>query len=125
MNETTVLHNIMLAVGTTPGVRIFRNNTGMGWQGKSKRIPAGVLIVEPRPLHAGLCPGSSDLIGWQEVTITPDMVGTKIARFVAIEVKTNTGRVSPDQVNFIRAVREAGGIAEVCRTADEARDLFL
>jgi hypothetical protein len=74
-----------------------------------------VLIHDARPLHAGLCEGSSDLIGWTPVTITPDMVGTTIAVFTAVEVKTGRVRVTEAQTRFLDAVTAAGGIARVAR----------
>jgi hypothetical protein len=59
------------------------------------------------------------LIGWTEKEITPEMVGRKVAIFTALEVKTPTGRASKEQINFIRVVREAGGIAGIARDGEE------
>lgn len=93
----------------------------MGWQGKTKRTPAGDIFIEdPRPLHSGLCKGSSDLIGWTPKEITPEMVGKKVAVFTAIEVKSRRGRPSEDQLNFMQRVKEDGGIAGVATNSDEA-----
>lgn len=102
-------------------VRVFRNNVAMAWVGQRVTGPPGyVVLKDARPLHAGLCVGSSDLIGWKTVKITPSMVGRKIAVFTAIEVKTSKGTVKPDQLNFITQVRNAGGCAGVTRSADDA-----
>jgi hypothetical protein len=99
----------------------WRNNVGTGWVGDVNRLTDGsILLKNPRPLHAGLCTGSSDLIGMTEVTITPDMVGKKIAVFTALEVKTKTGRATPDQMNFIHQVLKSGGIAGVVRSPEDA-----
>lgn len=68
----------------------------------------------------GLARGSADLIGWRTVTITPDMVGQRIAVFTSIEVKTPTGRLTPAQHNWQAAVRSAGGIAGVARSVTDA-----
>ena len=104
---------------------IFRNHSGMGWYGAYKRTTSGgILIDKPVPLKAGLCKGSSDLIGWMPVEITPEMVGKKVAIFTAIEVKTKSGRVSADQVNFIEKIQEAGGIAGVARSEEDAINLL-
>lgn len=126
MSETKqVMPAIELAIGKhRPKTRIFRNNVGTGWQGKSVRKGTVLIIENPRPLHAGLCEGSSDLIGWTTVEVTPDMVGRKVAVFTAVEVKTNKGRVSDEQANFIQQVRNAGGIAGVARSEDEALKLL-
>ena len=72
------------------------------------------------PVRYGLQPGSSDLIGWRTVTITPDMVGQRIAVFTSIEVKTPTGRVKPEQQQWLDAVQAAGGIAGVARSVEDA-----
>ena len=133
MIEQNLQKLIMLGVSQLRITTIFRNNVGMGWIGKSRRIstpttlklmPGDVVIQNGRPLHAGLCEGSSDLIGWTQRTITADMVGKKIAVFTAVEVKTESGRASAPQLNFIQRLREAGGIAGIARSPEEARNLI-
>jgi hypothetical protein len=76
------------------------------------------------PVRYGLQPGSSDLIGWRTVTITPEMVGQQIAVFTSIEVKTPAGRVKPEQQQWMDAVQSAGGIAGVARSVSEAQSLL-
>lgn len=108
MKEVSVLRDVMaLGVGL---VRLFRNSTGK--------------VQDPRTgnwIRYGLTEGSSDLIGWQSMTITPDMVGQRVAVFVALECKSDSGRASWDQRRFIEAVRAAGGIGAIIRSAAEAQ----
>jgi hypothetical protein len=113
MKETPVMQNIRLGVGELPNVRLFRNNTGK------------LQDATGRWVEFGLCVGSSDLIGWTTREITPDMVGKKVAVFTAIEVKTASGATRPEQSNFIDRVREAGGIAGVARSPEDAREIIL
>ncbi len=54
--------------------------------------------------------GSSDILGVTAVIITPEMVGQKIGIATYIEVKTPTGRQSPDQKCFQRNVEYYNGI---------------
>ena len=124
MDEQNIQQQIRLAIGRIS--TMFRNNVGTGWQGRAgqiKQTPEGgkyLVIQAPRPLNAGLCKGSSDLIGWTTREITPEMVGRKIAIFTAIEVKSASGRATPEQINFIRALTEAGGIAGIARDPEGA-----
>ena len=120
MKEQQIQTRWLLNISRRPDVRMFRNNVGTGWQGQvvSKELGA-VVIQNARPLHAGLCVGSSDLIGWKTVTITPDMVGQQVAIFVAAEVKTATGRLTGEQSNFLTKVRDAGGLAVVIRDENQ------
>lgn len=113
------------------GARLFRQNTGMGWIGKARRIsragpvpckPGDVVISSARPFHAGF-EGWSDLGGWTPVLITPDMVGQTVAVYLQAEVK-DKGRASEAQLRWIDAVNRAGGIAGVVRTEDELRALL-
>ncbi len=114
MKEKPELDRLMLEAPDDE--RLFRNNSGMGWAGKEIDRRNGLLVISnPRPLHAGLCTGSSDLIGWKSVVITPEMVGRRVAVFKAKEVKTPGTVTSDDQFNFLRQVRAAGGIAELVR----------
>lgn len=123
----------MLAIGKIPGVRIFRNNVGKCWTGKSTVISSrrqvwldvgDVVIQQGRFFHAGLCVGSSDLIGFKSVEVTPEMVGTKVAIFLAPEIKTGTGRVSEEQRNFIKMVSDFGGIAYIATNEVEALEFL-
>lgn len=121
MKETNVQAGIMLALSKV-GATIFRNNQGTGVLGQVVSQDGGTFIVKNgRRVKYGVCnPGGSDLIGWKTITVTPDMVGEKLAVFLAVEVKSDSGRASKDQANFINAVRDAGGFAGVARTDDEA-----
>jgi len=123
MNAETVLgKQVLLAVGSRPGVTLFRNNTAMGWAGKVIRSykNGSKEIANANPLHAGLCVGSSDYIGLVTIEITPDMVGKKVAVFTALETKTDTGEERRKQELFIKAVRRAGGIAGFVRSIADA-----
>lgn len=125
MNETNLTKRILLHVSKYTNSRLFRNNTGTGWVGKSRRTKdGGIYIDEPRPLKAGLCIGSSDLIGWTKTEITPDMVGKNIAIFTALEVKTKYGKASKEQINFIQQVREAGGISGIARDESDSYNVI-
>jgi len=104
-------------VATEHGARLFRNNVGQGWVGKSERTPVpmammiypgDVVIRHARPLHAGLCVGSSDLIGW-----------TRDGRFLAVEDKSASGRPTPEQRAFFNAVSRAGGVAVLAYSTDD------
>jgi hypothetical protein len=110
-SEQSIQQHIRLTC-STGATRLFRNNTG------TLRDQHG------RPVSFGLCKGSADLIGWRTVTITPDMVGQQVAVFTSIEVKTPTGRVKPEQQQWLDAVLSAGGIAGVARSVEDAQALL-
>lgn len=131
VSESGIMRRIMVALSASPACRVFRNNVGMGWVGQSKRFekaetikvfPGDVIVRKARPLHAGLFNGSADLIGRTTVTVTPDMVGTRLAIFTSVEVKTDEGTEDPDQVQWREATKSSGGIAIVARSEQEALD---
>lgn len=119
MTESQIQSLILRELGGRDDTRLFRNQVGGAWMGK----PRGevLFLSEARFVQCGLAVGSGDLIGWHSVTVTPDMVGTKLAVFLSVEVKTDTGRVRPEQVNWLTQVRKHGGIAFIARSADEAK----
>lgn len=132
MIEQDIMHRIMIAVSKA-GARVFRNNVGLGWIGKSQMYrapatvrvnPGDVVIRNARPLHAGLCKGSSDLIGITPVIVRAEHVGTKIGVFTGLEVKTQTGRSTGDQSNFAEQIKGLGGIAGVVRDDNDALTLI-
>lgn len=119
---------------TDLGGRLFRNNVGRAWTGKAEvirsprtvRVNQGdVLIREARPFHAGLAPGSADLVGWMPVEITPDMVGQSVAIFASVETKTARGRVADGQKLWAAAVDRAGGLAGIARTDADLDKILL
>ena len=110
MSEQRIQQEIRLAI-SHGDIKVFRNNTG------TLRDQHG------RPVQFGLCKGSADLIGWRTVTVTPEMVGTQVAVFLSIEVKTPTGRLRPEQQQWLDAVQAAGGIAGVARSVEDAQRL--
>jgi hypothetical protein len=102
--------------------RLFRQNVGQGWAGRLVSNQAGrVTLQDARPLIAGLCTGSSDLIGWRSIEVTADMVGRRLAVFAAVEVKSATGRPTEQQRAFLAAVQDAGGVACVARSVEDAQ----
>lgn len=108
MKEKNIQSKIMIELSEN-NCTIFRNNCGVHKTEDGRFIRYGVAS-----------PGGSDLIGWTKVVITQDMVGNTVGVFTAIEVKTKTGRASPEQLRFIDAVHRAGGIAGICRSAEDA-----
>lgn len=105
---------------------IFRANVGQAWTGsKVDKLPGNrVLIHDARPFNTGLPPGFSDLFGLVSVTITPDMVGQKIAVFTALEVKAPKGKPSEMQANFLNAVNDNGGRAGVVKSVEDALEII-
>lgn len=108
MTEHDLLNAIRLAA-SRHGARLFRNNVAKGWVGRLVSHRGGtVVLADARPLHAGLCTGSSDLIGW-------DAVG----RFLAVEGKMGRTRTTDDQAAFLAAVEAAGGVAVLARSVED------
>lgn len=79
------------------GHRVFRNNVGLFVTNDGRRV------------KTGLCNGSSDLVGW-----------TNKGQFLAIEVKTERGRLSENQKSFLTAVAASGGVGFVAHSLAEA-----
>ena len=100
-SEANIQALILMALSEA-GCLVWRQDTG------AYKAPDGRLI------RYGLCKGSSDVIGL-----------AKDGRFLAVEVKTTTGRVRPEQVAFIDAVRRAGGRAGVARSVADALMIAL
>jgi hypothetical protein len=98
MTESQLQDAIRLELGRDPDLALWRNNVGMAWMRNGAPVRFGV---------GG--PGAADLIGLYA------------GRFVAIEIKTPTGRLSPEQRTFQQLVERKGGIYVVLRSVDDAR----
>lgn len=97
-NPEAILQNeIRLALGRERDLALWRNS-------------AGVAEAHGRKIRFGLVTGASDLIG-----IGPG------GRFFALEVKTPTGRPTPEQLQFIELIRSRGGFACIVRSVEDAR----
>lgn len=111
-SESRIFSEIRLALNRGP-TRLFRQNVGQGWVGEIiRRTPTEITLRNYRPFHAGLCAGSSDLIGWHS------------GRFLAIEVKRIGAYPKEDQERFIAAVRAGGGLAGVARSVEDAEGII-
>ena len=62
-----------------------------------------------RYIRANTAKGMSDIMGV-----------LKDGRTLAIEVKSATGRMRPGQEEFLATIRQAGGVAGVCRSVEDA-----
>ncbi|MEY3929346.1 MAG: hypothetical protein RLZZ516_1056 [Cyanobacteriota bacterium] len=105
-------HGLLLPQRTRDPAALWRNNTG------------ALVDQQGRFVRFGLCKGSSDLIGLRSLEITPELVGQRLAQFVALEVKTAQGVLSPEQRAFLRLVQQLGGVAAACRSVEEAEQLL-
>lgn len=113
MNEHDIQNLIRAAVADD--CVLFRTNAGDFWQGTpvySQKFRQTVLI-NLRKVE-GLPPGYSDLSG----------VRLSDGKAVFVEVKTPSGRVSPEQEKFIERMKSYGAVAGICRSADDAIKLI-
>ena len=123
MTESELQALILRAAGSKRHIRLFRNQVGEGYVGKALRDPEGVFLADARHVRMGLFPGSGDLIGWRTVTITEDMIGASVAQFLSIEIKTATGKVKPEQLNWMEQINMAGGHAIIARSVSDTDNL--
>lgn len=91
--ETLLLEAIREALAYEPGLMLMRNSVGTG-RGH---------------VHHGLGNGSADL------------VGVLRGRFIALEVKTERGLATEDQLVWLDRVRQHGGFACIVWNVREAR----
>lgn len=97
------------------GARLFRNQCG---KYRLARPACRECQSSGRVVASGLCIGSSDLIGWRSVVVTPEMVGRTLAVFVAVELKVDRNDVTEEQSQFLEVVDGAGGIGVVVRDVE-------
>jgi len=86
---------------TLTGSVLFRNDNGMGYRKDGSMFPYG------------LGSGSSDQIGYKITTVTPEMVGSQVAVFQAIEIKTLTDRISYEQIVWYLRLKIDHAIVQV------------
>jgi hypothetical protein len=97
MTESDLMRAIMIAL-SAEGHFVARANVGLFY------------TRDGRPVRSGLPVGFSDLFGHRAGD----------ARAFYLEVKAPAGRVTPEQFEFLAAMRARGAIAAVVRSVDEA-----
>jgi hypothetical protein len=112
--------------------RLFRANSGQAWAGTmvgsamakvriAKQIIAsggnlsGVVILRNARAFHGLPAGFPDMFGMKSITVTEDMVGSRIAVFQGVEVKTGRIQQTDKQSLFEAMVKGLGGIYRLVR----------
>jgi hypothetical protein len=107
MTEKQIQQTILKLMGSRHDIRLFRNNVGM------------MIDLHGNHVKYGLCKGSADLIGVKTITITEDMVGQEIGVFLSIEVKSDKGKLTPEQIAWQKMVETMGGIGLIVRDTEE------
>ena len=99
--EKEIQDQILIALGTMPGMAIWRSAVGNGWVRRKDGFA---------PMRFGGMPGQADILGCYH------------GRFIAIEVKTATGRQRPEQRDWQHAIEMAGGVYILARSVADALD---
>src|SRR3990172_551508 len=94
--ESQLLSEILLEFGALPQLTIWRNSVG-------------ATRVDSRFIKFGLT-GSADILGVADG-----------GKFIAIEAKSDTGRLTKEQVVFRRVVERHGGLYILARSCDDVR----
>lgn len=109
--ETALQNRIRLELSEkVPSLTHFRNHTGCLPDGKGGMV------------RFGLGAGSPDLVGYKEVLIDSSMVGQTMAVFVGLEIKLPGEKPRADQRHWLELLAEAGGIAAVVTSPEDAID---
>lgn len=96
VSETALVRSILRYLAYQPGVFAWRNNSG-------------AVVTDERFIRYGKR-GSSDIIG-----ICAN------GRFLAVEAKVGSGKQSPEQVEFERSVKAAGGLYVLAYSIDDVK----
>ena len=101
MNPESKLMHLIMAALSAKGCFVLRTNSGVYYDSHGNRITIGFK-------------GLSDLVGFR-----PD------GKFFALEIKTATGRPSPEQLKFIEFCHEKGIPAGIARSVEEAIKIVM
>ena len=119
MSESQLLADILIA-HSRGNVRLWRQNSGVAWQGRIIHQDHHRLILSPYYAVKLAPEGTSDLGGGVSVTVTNEMVGLPVLIYTGIEGKSVRGRITPQQHSFINMIRSLGGRAGIARSVEDA-----
>jgi len=94
-----LIRDIFIVYGRDDRWRIWKNNTGTAYR-------------EGHMIRYGL-KGSADIFGI-----------ARGGRFIALEIKTGTGKQTKDQLSFEKMITSFGGLYNVVRTLDDVADVI-
>lgn len=116
MRESDIQNQTRIHVSQRRLGVLFRANVGEAWTGEriEKNLDGSITIYRPRRFRTGLPPGFSDLFGFA-------FLG---GRAVFMEMKSSSGRLTPEQENFLRQMATMGALAGVARSAEDAERIF-
>ena len=111
--EGKILADVIAFASKVPGLRLSRNSSGrMNAHGRNYS-------------YGCFSPGGPDLLGWYRRETEYDRQwGIKRAIFTALEVKVPGKDATPEQAAFLKEVVDAGGIAGVVHSVEEAAALL-
>lgn len=116
MRESAVTSHVRLEAAKL-NIALWRNNCG-GFYDETGRFIRYGLGSEAKL-------ASSDWIGIRPVLITPEMVGSVVGVFTAVEMKSENWRYNPkdqhtlQQKKFIDTVNSYGGMAGFAKSVDD------
>lgn len=117
----------MMIAEEFPSVHCWRNNVGAAQDATGRVIRYG-LMNDSKALNENF--KSSDLVGIRPVMVTPEMVGSVLGVFFAIECKAGSWQTKINdphtmaQQRFIQLVSNAGGLSGFAQTKGEARRIL-
>ena len=117
MNEHDIQSKIRIDFSRhIPDGLLFRTNVGQAWTGSKfihNKQARTLTIYDPRPFNTGLPDGFSDLFG-----VLPG------GRAIFVEVKSEKGKPSPAQTNFLAQVSMTGAVAVVARSIEDVLQII-
>ena len=126
MNEHDIQNQLMINISKNPNLTPFRVNVGTGWTGiPSKNRDGTMTLKNPRPFRTGVPKGFPDVFVLNKRKITQEDVGKEFCEFMFLEVKTEDGNLSEEQIAFINFLinqKSARGI--VSHGVEEGTEFF-
>jgi len=91
---------------------VFRVNVGKGWTGNKiiYHEDGSITIKDPRPFTTGVPTGYSDLSGHR----------ISDGKAFYIECKDDDGKLRPEQINFLKVMKETNALSGTARSVEDA-----
>ncbi len=116
--EARLEREILKAIGRIPDLAIHRNEVGSGYTGN---VYGALMKVMPRDEFEVV----RQVLVRHRITYglgvgSPDLVGALGGRFIGLELKSDTGRLSDEQVQWHTAARRRGVAVFEVRSVEDA-----